>query len=42
MENPNEARTREYRDYIEQFLKEHLSGFRQNDLQISICVFRCI
>lgn len=27
MENPNEARTREYRDYIEQFLKEHLSAF---------------
>lgn len=27
MENPNEARTREYRNYIEQFLKEHLSAF---------------
>ena len=27
MENPSEARTREYRDYIEQFLKDHLSAF---------------
>ena len=27
MENPSEARTQEYRDYIEQFLKDHLSAF---------------
>ena len=27
MENPSETRTREYRDYIEQFLKDHLSAF---------------
>ena len=27
MENPSETRTREYRDYIEQFLKDRLSAF---------------
>ena len=27
MENPSETRTREYRDHIEQFLKDRLSAF---------------